>query len=109
MPSLKERETRPHRRPRGRRNWGRARENREPNGGWGPRFARSLSLSLLARENREPYGEYWIVEPDAEFVLVLALEGETYREHGSFGRGSTLRSAMDSALTLDATALFDEA
>lgn len=52
--------------------------------------------------------EYWIVDPETETLVVLALEKGAYREHGRFGRGSTARCAMDLALTVDVSALFDE-
>jgi Uma2 family endonuclease len=38
--------------------------------------------------------EYWIVNPFAETITVLRLEGSAYVEHGIFARGSTATSAL---------------
>lgn len=38
--------------------------------------------------------EYWIVDPAAETITVLRLEGATYTEHGIFARGETATSAL---------------
>ncbi len=51
--------------------------------------------------------EYWIVHPDEETVTVLRLAEAQYAEHGVWGRGDTLTSALLPDLTLDVTALFD--
>jgi Uma2 family endonuclease len=36
--------------------------------------------------------EYWIVDPEEERILVLALDGESYRVHGDFRGGDTAAS-----------------
>jgi Uma2 family endonuclease len=54
-------------------------------------------------------GEYWIVDPEAWRVTVLILAGETYVEHGVFGRGQIAAGptvpqvalAVDTLLTTD--------
>jgi len=38
--------------------------------------------------------EYWIVDPDARTLTVLALDGEAYREHGRFVTGDTTTSPL---------------
>lgn len=38
--------------------------------------------------------EYWVVDADAEEVLVLTLDGVAFREHGRFARGSTVTSPL---------------
>lgn len=51
--------------------------------------------------------EYWIVDPRDQTLTVLALQGDTYAEHGCFGRGTTATSAAFSGLEVEVTALFD--
>ena len=53
--------------------------------------------------------EYWIVDPDSETVTVLTLAGNAYVEHGVFVRGDKATSALLDGVSVDATALFDEA
>lgn len=43
-------------------------------------------------EGRIP--EYWIVNPQTDTIAVLRLEGESYVEHGVFGRGDTATSVI---------------
>lgn len=38
--------------------------------------------------------EYWIVDPQDEVIFVLTLEGNEYTEHGRFGPGDTVTSAL---------------
>jgi Uma2 family endonuclease len=38
--------------------------------------------------------EYWIVDPQAETITVLRLEGHAYVEHGVFARGETATSVL---------------
>jgi Uma2 family endonuclease len=51
--------------------------------------------------------EYWIVDPKAETILVLVLDGEVYRVHGEYTRGATATSVLLPTFSIDATALFD--
>jgi Uma2 family endonuclease len=51
--------------------------------------------------------EYWIANPQTETILVLWLEGDSYVEHGVFGRGSTATSVLLPGLAVDVDAVFD--
>ncbi len=51
--------------------------------------------------------EYWIVNPEAQSVAVLRLAGDTYTEHGTFGRGQHATSPLLPGLAVDVTALYD--
>ncbi len=53
--------------------------------------------------------EYWIVDPRVETVTVLKLAGSDYVEHGVFARGDMAASALLDGVSVDVTALFDEA
>jgi Uma2 family endonuclease len=50
-------------------------------------------------EKRSDYAEakipeYWIVNPDTETITVLTLVGDSYAEHGIFGRGEQATSVL---------------
>ena len=51
--------------------------------------------------------EYWIVNPEEETVTVLTLAGDSYADHGSFGRGMQATSALLVGFAVDVDALFD--
>jgi Uma2 family endonuclease len=51
--------------------------------------------------------EYWIVNPEAETVMVLTLAGDSYADQGSFGRGTQATSALLAGFAVDVDALFD--
>ena len=59
--------------------------------------------------------EYWLIDPIAQTVTVLSLEGDTYREVGVFGHDDALRAPRRQAnasialaeLALNAGQLFD--
>jgi len=51
--------------------------------------------------------EYWIVNPEEETVTVLTLAGDSYTDHGSFGRGTQATSALLVGFAVDVDALFD--
>ncbi len=51
--------------------------------------------------------EYRIADPRNSTIRVLALENETYVEHGVFARGDTATSRLLDGLSVDAGAVFD--
>ena len=51
--------------------------------------------------------EYWIADPRNATIRVLALESETYIEHGVFARGDTATSRLLDGLRVDVGAVFD--
>ena len=51
--------------------------------------------------------EYWIADPREETVTVLALEGNTYGEHGTFARGQAATSPLLAGFAADVNAMFD--
>lgn len=51
--------------------------------------------------------EYWIVNPLDETITVLALEGETYHEHGVFGRGTRADSLLLTGFTVAVDEVLD--
>ncbi|RRR68992.1 MAG: Uma2 family endonuclease [Candidatus Viridilinea halotolerans] len=50
--------------------------------------------------------EYWIVNPLDESITVLTLEGNAYREHGRFLRGTTATSLLLPELRVAVDAVF---
>lgn len=52
-------------------------------------------------------GEYWIVDPENEFVTVLRLSGASYLEAGLYERGHVLRSPTLPGLELDVRTLLE--
>lgn len=52
--------------------------------------------------------EYWIVDPDAATITVLALRGEAYAEVGTYDRASMLRSPRVPGVALSVAVLLDE-
>jgi Uma2 family endonuclease len=50
--------------------------------------------------------EYWIVDPEEYQILVLTREGDSYREHGVFGRSSRATSVLLPGLEIDVSAMF---
>lgn len=53
--------------------------------------------------------EYWIVDPDAQTLLVLELVENTYTEVGSFSGKEQVRSPQFEELNLTAAQIFDSA
>ncbi len=51
--------------------------------------------------------EYWIVDPDAQTVMVLELSGKTYTEVGSFSGQEQVRSLQFKELNLTAAKIFE--
>jgi Uma2 family endonuclease len=63
-------------------------------------------------EKRHDYAEggvpeYWIVNPLDETITVLRLDGESYVEHGVFGRGAQATSALLPGFAVAVAAVFD--
>jgi Uma2 family endonuclease len=50
--------------------------------------------------------EYWIVDPQDKRVIVLALEGDRYVEHGVFGAGDQATSRLLEGFQADVNAVF---
>jgi Uma2 family endonuclease len=53
--------------------------------------------------------EYWIIDPDAQTVLVLKLVEQTYTELGSFSGEEQIQSPQFQNLNLTAAQIFDSA
>ncbi len=69
--------------------------------------SRERDLATKRKEYaRAGIGEYWIIDPEQETVTVLALDGETYREHGAFRKGQTADWVLIPGFALDVSALF---
>ncbi len=51
--------------------------------------------------------EYWIVNPQAETITVLRLDGTAYVEHGVFGRGTVASSALLPGFSVEVNAAMD--
>lgn len=50
--------------------------------------------------------EYWLIDPVAQTVMVLTLEGEAYREIGVFGNQETIASVEFAQLELTVGQIF---
>ncbi len=50
--------------------------------------------------------EYWIVDPREHKILVLALDGASYRAHGEFAPGDTAESSLLPGLRVEVDAVF---
>jgi Uma2 family endonuclease len=53
--------------------------------------------------------EYWIVDPQEERILVMALEGDSYQVHGHFRRGMEAGSRSLPGFSVSVDAVFDSA
>jgi Uma2 family endonuclease len=51
--------------------------------------------------------EYWIVNPLDETVTVLTLSGDSYAEHGVFGRGERASSKLIDSFSVSVDEVFD--
>jgi Uma2 family endonuclease len=61
---------------------------------------------------RDQYGvigvpEYWLIDPDAQTVQVLMLDGKTYEEVGVFGRGDAIASREFPQIVLTPWQIFE--
>jgi Uma2 family endonuclease len=52
--------------------------------------------------------EYWLIDPIAQTVTVLSLEGAAYREVGTFGTGEAIASVEFPDLAIAVDQLWDE-
>lgn len=50
--------------------------------------------------------EYWIVDPEGNQILVLVLEGNSYREAGAYGIGGIASSMLLDGFSVDVEAVF---
>ena len=50
--------------------------------------------------------EYWIVDPMQKLILLLSLNGDAYREVGTFRPGDSFASPLIDGLTVDVAAVF---
>ena len=50
--------------------------------------------------------EYWIVDPEQHCITVLTLDGQTYRTHGEFGRGTRATSVLFPGFSVEVDAVF---
>ena len=50
--------------------------------------------------------EYWIVNPQAETITILRLNGEVYEEAGTYRRGESAASVLLAGFSVDVTAVF---
>lgn len=53
--------------------------------------------------------EYWIVDPQTRTITVLALDGEVYREAGTYPDGAQAASVLLPGFTVDVTQAFQAA
>jgi Uma2 family endonuclease len=51
--------------------------------------------------------EYWIVNPEAETITVLSLQGAAYATHGVFRRGDVATSVLLTGFIAEVSAVFD--
>ncbi|GAB4146326.1 MAG: Uma2 family endonuclease [Cyanobacteria bacterium J069] len=52
--------------------------------------------------------EYWLIDPEAQTVMVLSLEAGAYREIGVFGMGAAIASVEFPELAIAVDQLWDE-
>ncbi len=50
--------------------------------------------------------EYWIIDPQAQSILVLELKGDSYQEVGNFSKNSLIQSPMFQELELKVSEVF---
>jgi Uma2 family endonuclease len=67
---------------------------------------------LVAKRNdyaKAGVTEYWIVDPDEQTVIVLSLDGQSYRAHGEFQPGTVATSPLLPKFQINVTELFKSA
>ena len=64
---------------------------------------RELKRSIYAEHGVQ---EYWLVDPDARTISVLALQGKTFREIGAYRATDSLSSPTLPSLALDLHSIF---
>jgi len=70
---------------------------------------RDRERDLVAKRRgyaRAGISEYWVVDPAEHKILVLTLEGGSYRTHGEFGRGTQTTSVLLPGFAVDVDAVF---
>jgi Uma2 family endonuclease len=55
---------------------------------------------------RAGIAEYWVVDPEEHRITVLTLDGQAYRTHGEFGRGTRASSVMFPDFSVEVDAVF---
>jgi Uma2 family endonuclease len=55
---------------------------------------------------RAGIAEYWIIDPEHRQIVVLTLEGGSYRAHGEFGSGKAAQSLLLPGFHVDVDAVF---
>ena len=74
--------------------------------------ATNRERDLVAKRNdyaQAGVAEYWIVDPDEQTVIVLSLDGQSYRTHGEFQPGAVATSPLLPKFQVDVTELFESA
>ena len=67
----------------------------------GPEARRRDYIDKRRDYARAGISEYWIVDPEEERITVLALDRDTYREHGVFRVGDHATSKLFEGLTIE--------
>ena len=74
--------------------------------------ATNRERDLVAKRNdyaQAGVAEYWIVDPDEQTVIVLSLDGQSYRAHGEYKPGTVATSPLLPKFQINAKELFESA
>lgn len=74
--------------------------------------ATNRERDLVAKRNdyaQAGVAEYWIVDPDEQTVIVLSLDGQSYRTHGEFQQGTVATSPLLPKFQINVTELIESA
>ena len=74
--------------------------------------ATNRERDLVAKRNdyaQAGVTEYWIVDPDEQTVIVLSLDGQSYRTHGEFQPGAIAASPLLPKFQINVAELFESA